>query len=75
MINGSINVKSLLFENKGLKQTIFKNTFWLALAEAITNFSKLFLIVYVARIFGVTEYGKFTFALSFVSLFSILSDF
>ncbi|UZE93493.1 MAG: flippase [Candidatus Nealsonbacteria bacterium] len=75
MIGKSINIKSLLFDNKGLKQTIFKNTFWLALAEAITNFSKLFLIVYVARIFGATEYGKFTFALSFVSLFAIFSDF
>ena len=69
------DIKPLFFDNKTLKQTIFKNTFWLALAEAITNFSKLFLIVYVARIFGATEYGKFTFALSFVSLFSILSDF
>ena len=45
------------------------------MAEGITRFLKLFLIIYVARILGATEYGKFTFALAFVSLFAIFSDF
>lgn len=70
-----INLKTIFLRNLGVKQTIFKNTFWLALAEAINRFLKLILIIYVARILGVTEYGKFTFALAFVSLFIVFSDF
>jgi len=67
--------RSFLFENLGVGQTIFKNTFWLALAEGITRFLKLILIIYVARILGAGEYGKFTFALSFAGVFTIFSDF
>ena len=69
------DVKLLLLNNKSVKQTIFKNTFWLVIAEAISQLLKLVLLIYVARILGATEYGKFTFALAFVSLFVIFSDF
>ncbi|MBU4078308.1 oligosaccharide flippase family protein, partial [Patescibacteria group bacterium] len=73
--NIASNPSAFLFRNLGTKQTIAKNTFWLAVAEGVTRFLKLFLIIYVARILGATEYGKFTFALAFVSLFAIFSDF
>jgi len=69
------NPAGFLFKNTGTKQTIAKNTLWLAIAEGITRFLKLFLVIYVARILGATEYGKLTFALAFVSLFAIFSDF
>ena len=69
------NPGNFFLKNLGVKQTIAKNTFWLAVAEGITRFLKLFLIIYVARILGATEYGKFTFALAFVTLLSFLSDF
>lgn len=69
------DIKSLLFNNIDSRQTIFKNTFWLAVAEAVNRFLKLILLIYVARTFGATDYGKFTFALAFASLFSIFSDF
>jgi len=69
------NPQDFFFKNLGVKQTIAKNTFWLTVAEGITRFLKLFLIIYVARILGATEYGKFTFALAFVSLFVVFSDF
>lgn len=68
------NVKSFLLDNKTVKQTIFKNSFWLAAEMAISRFSRLILIIYIARILGATEYGKFTFALAFVSLFIIFSN-
>ncbi|MDA2922368.1 flippase [Patescibacteria group bacterium AH-259-L07] len=68
-------MKKLLFTNIDFKQTIFKNTFWLAIGEAITRLLKLGLIIYVARILGVHGYGMFTFALSFVGLFVVFSDF
>ena len=74
MIN-SFDIKSLLFDNQTVKQTIFKNTFWLAVAEGIEKLLKLLLIIFVARILGAAEYGKFTFALAFVFLFVIFSDF
>jgi len=69
------NPQVFFLKNLGVKQTIAKNTFWLALAEGITRFLKLILIIYVARILGATEYGKFTFALAFVGLFAVFSDF
>lgn len=70
-----LNPKRFFLENVGVKQTVFKNTFWLALAEGITYLLKLILIIYIARILGATEYGKFTFALAFTALFVIFSDF
>ena len=66
--------RKIFFENINLKQTIFKNTFWLAAAEITTGLLRLALVIFVARTLGSTEYGKFTFAYSFVSLFAILSD-
>ncbi len=68
------DVKSLFLDNKTVKQTILKNTFWLTAGTVISRLLKLVLIIYVARILGATEYGKFTFALAFVSLFIIFSD-
>jgi O-antigen/teichoic acid export membrane protein len=73
-IKNFTDIKSLFFDNITLKQTIFKNTVWLVVAEGVTKFLKLILIIYVARILGATEYGKFTFALAFLSLFAIFSD-
>jgi O-antigen/teichoic acid export membrane protein len=66
---------SFLLENNTVRQTIFKNTFWLSTAEGISRLLKIALIIYVARILGAVEYGKFTFALAFVSIFAVFSDF
>ena len=73
-IKNFAEIKSFLFDNKTVKQTIFKNTFWLAVAEVLSKLLKLVLLIYVARILGATEYGKFTFAFAFVYLFAILAD-
>jgi len=69
------NVRALLFENKTINQTIFKNTFWLIVGTGISGILKLILLAYVARLLGATEYGKFSFALAFVSLFVVFSNF
>lgn len=68
------NLKSLLLDNKSIKQTVFKNTFWLGISEAVSRVLRMILMIYVARILGATEYGKFTFALAFISLFSIVYE-
>jgi len=67
-------IKSLLFENNTVRQTIFKNTFWLTMADMVNKLLKLVLLIYVARILGATEYGKFNFAFAFVYLFSVIAN-
>jgi len=69
------DLKSLLFSNITTKQTIFKNTFWLSVSLGVSKLLGLLLLIYAARILGAEEYGKFTFALSFVSLFVSFCSF
>lgn len=68
------DVKTILFNNLTVKQTIFKNTFWLTAGLGINRLLKLILLIYAARILGATEYGKFTFALAFICLFVVFHD-
>ena len=74
-VKNFFDIKTVLFVNKTVKQTIFKNTLWIAAATGISKLLKLILIIYIARGLGAAEYGKFTFALAFISLFLILQDF
>jgi O-antigen/teichoic acid export membrane protein len=67
--------KSILFDNLTVKQTIFKNTFWLTISEGISRLTTFVLFIYIARILGATEYGKFAFALAIIGLISILPGF
>jgi O-antigen/teichoic acid export membrane protein len=67
-------IKKIFFNNINQKQIIFKNTFWLAVAEVVIRLFKFFLIIYVVRVLGATEYGKFSFAFSFVALLTIFFD-
>lgn len=71
----SFDVKSLLFDNKSVKQTILKNTFWLAVAEVVQRWIGLLIVIWLARHFGPAIYGQWAFALSFVLLFSVFVDF
>lgn len=68
-------IKSIFFENKTLNQTIFKNIFWLTVAEIFTKLAGFFTIVILARHFGPSDYGKFSFALSAATIFTIFADF
>ena len=70
-----LHPRSFFLENIGVRQTILKNTFWLSFSELVSRALKLVLIIFIARMLGATEYGKFTFALAFVSLFAVISDF
>ena len=67
--------KNLFFNNIGIKQTIFKNTFWLVFAEGVSRFLSFVLIIYIIKILGVTNFGKFAFALAFVTIFETISNF
>ncbi len=74
-IQNFFNLKTILLENGTIKQTLFKNAFWLWLGVVINKLLMLALLIYVARILGATEYGKFTFAFAFVSLLVVFHDF
>lgn len=67
-------IKGLLFDHLNTRQTIVKNAFWLVSAEILTRAFKFFFIIFIARTLGVTEYGKFSFALAFAAFFSIFSN-
>src|SRR3989338_7565578 len=69
-----MNLRNFFLKNIGIRQTIIKNTFWLVSAEGIARISSLFLVIYIARILGANDYGKFTFAFSFASIIGIFSN-
>lgn len=58
-----------------MDKTIFKNTFWLMLADVFTKGITFVIFIWLARHFGPKIYGQWAFALGFVSLFAILVDF
>lgn len=67
-------ISSFLFENKTLKQTIAKNTFWLFGGQITGKIIRLFIVIYAARILGINGWGEFSYAISIVGFFAILSD-
>ncbi len=48
---------------------VLKNSFWLVAQPLILNIISIFVIGYIARSLGKDDYGKFTFAFAFISLF------
>ncbi len=71
----TFNLKGIFLENLGIKQTIFKNVFWLASAELFSRFLEAVLIIYIVRVLGAAEFGKFAFAMAVASLFISFSSF
>lgn len=67
-------LKVLLFQNKGTKQIIVKNLFWLTSTQVASRFIRAAIIIYAARILGASEYGVFSYALGLVGFFSIFAD-
>ena len=55
-------------------QTIAKNTGVLAISHVITSILGFFLLIYLARYLGEVGYGKYSFALSFTTLFVIFAN-
>lgn len=58
-----------------LGKSIIKNTFWLISAEIIGSILLAITGIIIARYLGDSEFGKFSFAFSFVTLFSVLADY
>lgn len=64
----------MLFEDGSLKQTAFRNTFWLTVSNFSGRFIRALLLIYVARILGTEGYGIFSYAVSIAAFFSMFSD-
>ncbi len=67
-------IKSFLFKNEGVRQTVAKNTFWLTFGQIFSRVIKAVLMIYAARLLGTAGYGTFSYALSLAALFTMLSD-
>ncbi len=65
----------LLFTNTSTKQILIKNTFWLMLSEVVAKGLLFIITISVVRYLGATEYGKYSTAIAFTSLFSVIVDF
>jgi len=52
-----------------------KNTFYLLIAYVYQKLVALLYFIFLARFLGADNFGKYTFALSFAALFSVLIDF
>ncbi len=72
MIN---KLKELLLKNKTIRQTIFKNIFWLTVGQIFTRIIRALLIIYAARVLGNEGFGIFNYALTIGAFLSIFSDF
>lgn len=67
-------LKSLLFENRGLRQTITKNVFWLSISQFGSRLIRAIIIIYAARALGAAEYGIFSYLLGLAGFFTIFGD-
>lgn len=61
--------------HSNIASLIAKSTFWLFFSELCGRGSLFLVNVIIARHLGVSDFGVFMFALSFVSFFSIIVDF
>ena len=69
------SIKGLLFKNTSTGQTILKNSFWLFIGELINKGLLFLIIILIARFFGASGLGDFTFAISIATFFLIFADF
>ncbi|MBI2033696.1 MAG: flippase [Candidatus Liptonbacteria bacterium] len=68
-------VKLFLFENRTLRQTIAKNTFWLTVSNVGGRLLRAVIIIYAARVLGASGWGVFSYAIGLVAFLTILADF
>lgn len=67
-------IKGFFLENRSAKQTVFKNTLWLAVSQIIGRLFRATILIYAARVLGAGEYGVFSYALGLATFFTIFAD-
>lgn len=63
-----------LTQNKGLRQTIIKNSVWLSSANLLAKLFKLLLVPLAARILGPEEYGVFGYTVALITTIFFFTD-
>jgi O-antigen/teichoic acid export membrane protein len=58
-----------------ITKRVFKNSVWLLLANVVVRMLGAFVVVLLARGFGVEVFGQYSFALSFVGFFTLFTGF
>lgn len=67
-------IKKFLFVNSTLRQTVAKNTFWLAVGQIGGRLLRTAIIIYAARILGAGEWGVFSYAINLVAMLTVFID-
>lgn len=65
---------SFLFINTGLRQTVFKNAFWLFSGQTGGRAIRAIIVIYAARVLGTAGFGIASYALSLTAFFLIIAD-
>ena len=68
-------IRRYLEKLSATKRKVLANVYWAMLGKVIRILSELFVGILVARYLGPKQYGLMSYAISFVSLFSILATF
>lgn len=63
-----------LFNNRGIGQTIAKNTFWLLGGQLASRLLRAAIVIYAARVLGAAGWGAFSYALGVAAFLTIFSD-
>ncbi len=67
-------LKNLLLQNRGVKQTVIKNFFWLVTGQLGTRLFRGIILIYAARVLGAAGYGVFSYALGLSGFFTAFAD-
>ena len=67
-------VKSFLFKNTSTRQTVAKNTFWLALSNFGGRLIRAVIIIYGARILGAAGWGVFSYGVTLAAFLTPFTD-
>lgn len=65
---------SFLFKNTGLRQTVFKNAFWLFSGQTGGRAIRAIIVIYAARVLGTAGFGVASYALSLTAFFLVIAD-
>lgn len=65
-------IKSFLFENQTVRQTVAKNTFWLTVSNVGGRLLRAVIIIYAARVLGAGEWGAFSYAITLAAFLTVL---
>lgn len=67
-------IKSFLFHNSSVEQTVAKNATWLGVSQVGARLIRAAFMVYLARLVGAEGYGVISYALSLAALISSVTD-